>query len=67
MNLTTLKLVAGKFIPLVPVLIGALLGVGGTKAMETKTDCPTVMCQKALVEVKCIVPTPLPIKVEFLK
>ena len=52
---------------LAPIVLGAIIGVGGTKAMETKTDCPQVMCQKALVEVKCIVPKPDPIKVQIIK
>ena len=64
MNLELFKTVA---VRLAPIVLGAIIGVGGTKAMETKTDCPQVMCQKALFEVTCIVPTPKPINVQFLK
>ena len=58
MNLDIFK----KVLPVVPVLIGALLGVGGTKAMDNMAT-PA----KTLIEVKCIVPTPKPINVQFLK
>ena len=64
MNLELFKVAA---VRLAPIVLGAIIGVGGTKAMETKTDCPMVMCQKALFEVTCIVPKPDPIKVQFLK
>ena len=62
MKFDTLKLVAGKVIPVVPVLIGALLGIGGTKAMDSMA--PTA---QTLIEVKCVVPKPDPIKVEFIR
>ena len=45
-----------------PVVLGVLLGVGGTKAVETK---PTA--QSMTVECKCVTPKPDPIKVEFIK
>ena len=57
MNLDTFK----KVLPVVPVLIGALLGVGGTKAMDN------MAAAKTLVEVTCIVPKPDPIKVQIIK
>ena len=62
MNLELFKTAA---VRLAPIVLGAIIGVGGTKAMETKTSCPEVICQK--VEVKCLVPKPDPIKVQFLK
>ena len=52
-----------KVLPVVPVLIGALLGVGGTKAMDNMAT----PAAKTLVEVTCIVPKPDPIKVQFIK
>ena len=64
MNLELLKVAA---VRLAPIVIGALIGGVGTKAMETKTSYPEVIPQKVLVEVKCIVPTPKPINVQFLK
>ena len=64
MNLELFKVAA---VRLAPIVIGAIIGVGGTKAMETKTSCPEVICQKVLFEVKCDVPIPPPIKVQFLK
>lgn len=45
-----------------PVVLGVLLGVGGTKAVETKT-----VPQAVKVECKCITPKPDPIKVELIK
>lgn len=45
-----------------PVVLGVLLGVGGTKAVETK---PTA--QAVTVECKCVTPKPDPIKVEFIR
>ena len=52
---------------LAPIVLGAIIGVGGTKAMETKTDCPTVICKTTLVEFSCNVPIPPPIKVQIIK
>ena len=62
MTLELLKTVA---VRLAPVVLGAIIGVGGTKAIETKTTRPEVVCQK--VEVICKVQKPDPIKVEFVK
>lgn len=45
-----------------PVVLGVVLGVGGTKAVETKT-----VPQPVQVECKCVVPKPDPIKVELIK
>ena len=64
MNLELFKIAAGR---LAPIVLGAIIGVGGTKAMETKTSYPEVIPQKVLVEVKCIVPKPDPIKVQIIK
>ena len=64
MNLEIFKTVA---VRLAPIVLGAIIGVGGTKAMETKTACPQVICEKVLVQLTCNVPKPDPIKVQFLK
>ena len=62
MNLELFKTAA---VRLAPIVIGALIGVGGTKAMETKTPCPEVV--HPVIEVTCIVPKPDPIKVQIIK
>ncbi len=59
MNWPLIRSIAIKYAPLV---IGVALGVGGTKAVETKT-----VPQAVKVECKCVVPKPDPIKVELIK
>ena len=49
-------------IKVAPVVLGVVLGIGGTKAVETK---PTA--QPVTVECKCVTPKPDPIKVEFIR
>ena len=47
-----------------PVVLGVVLGIGGTKAVDTK---PVATAKPVEVTCKCSCPKPDPIKVEFIR